>query len=86
MSDVDRAILHGVARRKMSDGRLPRSRPFRSLKVRGVGAACALCDAVISRRQHEIELLFMDSSRRPDVLRFHPVCLDAWRVVRDAAA
>ncbi|MBV8741024.1 MAG: hypothetical protein JOZ12_04520 [Sinobacteraceae bacterium] len=74
----DEAALRIEARRRVADGRLPRTAPLYMWAGTGSGARCALCDRSIDAGQVEYELEF--NSAPASVYRFHRLCHDAWHL------
>lgn len=69
--------LRRRAREMIAAGRLPRNAPTRSWAGFGTGVPCALCGARIAPSEPEIELDFVEGTRRT-TLAYHRECAAAW--------
>jgi hypothetical protein len=75
-------LLRGRARERITQGRLPRTKPIRTWGGSGVGLPCDLCDATIDTGQPEFELQF-DLAPASRSIRFHRECHSVWNEVRE---
>ena len=69
--------LRSIARRLISDGRLPIMFPKELLGGYGSGSPCCLCEQPIDRQHVEYEVTDARNGRE---LRFHVVCYAAWQL------
>ena len=72
------ARLRTLARERVRDGTLPRSKALRTWGGFGTGAHCSLCKAPILEAEPEFELQFEQTAAPETLVRFHRVCHLAW--------
>jgi hypothetical protein len=79
------ALLHERARELLRTGQLPLHNTGRAIfGQRGSGAACAVCDVLITRDQTEgaIEVSHDGAGSGTEIYHFHARCFEAWAVER----
>jgi hypothetical protein len=77
----DELILRAKARERLQAGTLPRQHVSRTFGGDGCGAPCAVCEAMVTRSQLELEVKFhQNGSAEPGTAtyHFHMRCFAAW--------
>ena len=80
----DEHVLRAKAREAIAGGKLPNRRPDRTWGGPGVGAACVVCGAPVTREQMEFEIQFEHDGDNPglDKYHIHLRCFAAWEFER----
>ncbi len=75
-------LLPERVREAIDSGKLPARKPDRILGGLGTGKLCAVCGAILTLTQMEIEVEFDRSgtSSGPERYRAHPRCFAAWEL------
>jgi hypothetical protein len=81
----DDALLREMARERLRAGKLPlRDTGRAKFGGHGSGAACGVCDVVITRDEIEgaVEVSHDGAASGTEVYHFHSRCFEAWAVER----
>jgi hypothetical protein len=75
-------LLRETVRQAIDSGKLPARKPDRVLGGLGTGKLCAVCGAVLTPTQMEIEVEFDRGKTSPGRDRYwtHPRCFAAWEL------
>ena len=79
-SKENEARLRVLARERVRDGTLPRTRAARTWGGFGNGAACSLCKTPIVVSEPELELQFDNPAVSDAMVRFHHICHVMWEL------
>jgi hypothetical protein len=81
----DDALLREMARERLRAGKLPSHVTGRAIfGQRGSGAACGVCDVMITRDEIEgaVEISHHGAASGTETYHFHARCYEAWAVER----
>jgi hypothetical protein len=75
-------VISDTIRQAINSGKLPARKPDRVLGGLGSGKPCAVCGAIVTRMQMEIEAEFERGGTLPGSDRYwaHPRCFAAWEL------